>query len=102
MISFQLTVSCHANTVILHPSHWRFVSGTSGEIQETVMGDVVVGRQRAKSLEFRGSEEGVAHLLQRAFPSSMNAHNSQFLIITGQAGGLEDLRSSRVITTLCA
>lgn len=83
MISFQLAVS-----VILHPSHRGSVTGTSGEIQETVMGDVVVGRQRAKSLEFRGSEEGVALILQRPFPSSVNTHDSQVLIITCQAGGL--------------
>lgn len=52
------------------------------------MGDVVVRRQRAKSLEFRGSKEGVAHILQRAFPTSMNTHDPQSLIITCQAGGL--------------
>lgn len=81
MILFQLAVS-----VILHSSHRGSVIGTSGEILETVMNDVMVRRQRAKSLEFRDSEEGVSLLLQRPFPSSMNTHDSQLLIITSQAG----------------
>lgn len=79
-------ISRQPNTVILHPSHW--VIGTGGEIQETVMGDFVVRRQRAKSLEFRDGEEGVARLLQGPFPSSVYTHDPEPLIITCQAGGL--------------
>lgn len=88
VISLQLAVSCQSNTVILHPSHRGSVIGTGGESQEAVMGDVAVRRQRAESLELRGGEEAVARLLQRPFPSSVNTHDSQLLMITCQAGGL--------------
>lgn len=88
VISLQLAVSCQSNTVVLHPSHRGSVIGTGGKRQEAVMGDGVVRRQRAESLEFRGGEEAVACLLQRPFPSSVNTHDSQLLVITCQAGGL--------------
>lgn len=82
MISLQLAVSHQSNAVILHRSHWSSVAGTSGESEETVVGDAVVWRQGAESLKLRGSEEGVTLVLQRPFSSAVNTHNSQLLIIT--------------------
>lgn len=64
------------------------------------MGDVVVGRQRAESLEFRHSEEGIAHLLQRPFASSVNTHNSQPFIIICQVGGTSGLCGDNTLRTV--
>lgn len=85
MISFQMTVSHQPDTVILHRLHGCSV--IRGESHEAVLSDAMVRRQRAKSLKFRGCEQGVALLLQRPFSSAVNAHYSQLLIITCQAGG---------------
>lgn len=84
-----LTVSYHFITLILSGlHHGNSVSSTSGEIQEAVMGDIVVRRQRAKVLKFRGREEAVFHILQRAFPSPMDAQNSQLFASVRWTGGL--------------
>lgn len=84
-----MTVSHHFITLILpRPRHWHPVCSTSGKIQETVMGDIVVRRQRAKVLKFRGSEETIVHILQRAFPSSMDTQNSQLFTSVCWTGGL--------------
>lgn len=84
-----LSVSYHFITlVLLRPHYCRSVSSTSGEIQETVMGDIVVRRQRAEVLKFRGNEEAIFHVLQRAFPSSMDTQNSQLFPSICWTGGL--------------
>lgn len=84
VISFQLAVSEQPHTVILHCSAWCSVNG--GEIHNTVVSDTVVRRQRAKSLQFRGSEEGVRFLLKRPLSSAVDTHYSQLLVIACQAG----------------
>lgn len=78
MISLQLTVSCRTNTVILRAPHLSVVRQTQG----TLIGDAVVRRQRAESLEL--TEEAVAHILQGAFPSPVNTHYPQLLIVACQ------------------
>lgn len=85
---FQLTVSHQFNTlVLLRSCHWHSVSGGLGEIKETIVGDAVFGRQGAKVLKFGGSEEAILHVLQRAFPSSVDAQNPQLVASIRCTGG---------------
>lgn len=78
MISLQLTVSCRTNIVILRTPHLSAVRQTQG----TLIGNAVVRRQRAESLKL--TEEGVAHILQGAFPSPVNTHYPKLLIVACQ------------------
>lgn len=87
IILVQVTASHQANTVILYLSHRESIRS---EIHETIMRDVLIRRQRAESLELRNVEEA-AFLLQRPFPSSMNAYNSQLCIIFCLVGGISGL-----------
>lgn len=91
MISVHLAVSHQSNAVILHHCHRYTVTSTSGKVEETVVSDIVVWRQGTQRLKFRGSEKDVALLSKRPFPSAVNTHDSQLVIITCHRGGASRL-----------